>query len=74
VYYKCEKFHKNPISGLGGVALTRYMDEQTDGQGDSYIPSQTLFAGDVIPLYLHIRNEKLKILSVYKLNKMEHHT
>jgi hypothetical protein len=24
VYYKCVKFHKNPMSGLGGVALTRY--------------------------------------------------
>jgi hypothetical protein len=24
VYYKCVKFHKNPISGLGGVVLTRY--------------------------------------------------
>jgi hypothetical protein len=24
VYYKCVKFHKNPISGLGGVAITRY--------------------------------------------------
>jgi hypothetical protein len=23
VYYKCVKFHNNPISGLGGVALTR---------------------------------------------------
>jgi hypothetical protein len=23
--------HKNPISGLGGVALTRYMDRRTDG-------------------------------------------
>jgi hypothetical protein len=21
---KCVKFHKNPISGLGGVVLTRY--------------------------------------------------
>jgi hypothetical protein len=30
VYYKCVKFHKNPISGLGGVALTSYMD----GWGD----------------------------------------
>jgi hypothetical protein len=40
MYYKCVKFHKNPISGLGGVALTRYMD----GEGDSYIPPpQTLF-------------------------------
>ena len=34
MYYKGVKFHKNPISGLGGVALTRYMD----GRGDSYIP------------------------------------
>jgi hypothetical protein len=24
VYYKCAKFHKNPISHLGGVVLTRY--------------------------------------------------
>ena len=24
VYYNCVKFHKNPISCLGGVALTRY--------------------------------------------------
>jgi hypothetical protein len=24
VYYKCVKFHKNPMSGLGGVALIRY--------------------------------------------------
>jgi hypothetical protein len=47
VYYKCAKFHKNPISGLGGVALTRYMDGRTDGQGDSYISPQTLFAGGI---------------------------
>jgi hypothetical protein len=42
VYYKCVKFHINPISGLGGVALARYMDGRTDGrtdgQDDSYIP------------------------------------
>ena len=25
VYYNCVKFHKNPITCLGGVALTRYM-------------------------------------------------
>jgi hypothetical protein len=31
VYYKCVKFHKNPISRLEGVALTRYMDGRTDG-------------------------------------------
>jgi hypothetical protein len=29
VYYKCVKFHKNPISGLGGIVLTRYMDGRT---------------------------------------------
>jgi hypothetical protein len=34
VYYKCAKFHKNPISGLGGVVLTRYMDRWTDRQGE----------------------------------------
>ena len=52
MYYKCVKFHKNSISGLGGVALTSYMDgrtdERTDGQGDSYIPPKTLFAGGII--------------------------
>ena len=62
MYYKCVKFHKNPISGLGGVAFTRYMDGRTDGltdgrtdgrtdgQGDYYIPSQTLFAGGIIKM------------------------
>jgi hypothetical protein len=49
VYYKCVKFHKNPISRLGGVALTRYMDgrrdERTDGQGDSYIPPKLCLRG-----------------------------
>jgi hypothetical protein len=32
VYYKCVKFHKNPISHLGEVVLTRYMVGQTDGR------------------------------------------
>ena len=53
MYYKCVKFHKNPISGLGGVALTRYMDGwtdgrtdgRTDGQGDSYIPLPKFVCG-----------------------------
>jgi hypothetical protein len=49
VYYKCAKFHKNPISGLGGVALTRNMDRRTDGrtdgQGDSYIPPKLCLWG-----------------------------
>ena len=47
MYYNCVKFHKNSISNLVGVALTRYMDGRTDGQGDSYIPPQTLFAGGI---------------------------
>jgi hypothetical protein len=60
VYYKCAKFHKNPITRLGGVALTRYMDELTDvrrdgwteGWTDRVIPlyPQTLFAGGIIRL------------------------
>jgi hypothetical protein len=38
VYYKCVKLHKNPISRLGGVALTRSMDGRTDGWTDREIP------------------------------------
>jgi hypothetical protein len=55
VYHKCVQFHNNPISGLGGILLTRYMDGRTDvtdgwtdGQVDSYVPPQTFFAGDII--------------------------
>ena len=39
MYYKCVKFHKNPISGLGGVALTRYMDGRTDRVIPIYPPN-----------------------------------
>ena len=51
VYYKCAKCHKNPIGCLGGVALTRYMD---DGQANGrtgwflYTLPKTLFAGGII--------------------------
>jgi hypothetical protein len=38
VYYKYAKFHKNPISALGGVALTRCMYERTDGRTDRVNP------------------------------------
>ena len=55
MYHKCVQFHNNPISGLGGILLTRYMDGRTDvtdgwtdGQVDSYVPPQTFFAGDII--------------------------
>jgi hypothetical protein len=39
VFYKCVKFHKNPISRLGGVALKRYMDGQTDRVIPIYPPN-----------------------------------
>ena len=48
VYYKCAKFHKNPITRLGGVALTRYMDELTDVRRDGWTDGWT---DRVIPLY-----------------------
>ena len=82
VYYKCVKFHKNPISCLGGVALTRYMDGWTDGQGDSYIPPQTLFAGGIIKAhgcYLSFYWIKNKIWNLCRgphiqyLNKITNH-
>jgi NAD(P)-dependent dehydrogenase (short-subunit alcohol dehydrogenase family) len=54
VYFKCVKFHKNPISGLGGVALTRYMDGWTDGRTNGrtdrvipIYPPKLCFAGKV---------------------------
>ena len=45
MYYNCVTFHKNPISRLGGVALTRYMDGRTDGQDESYIPTDFACGG-----------------------------
>jgi hypothetical protein len=53
VYYNCVKFHKNSISRLGGVALTRYMDRRKNGRTDRVIPiypppPQTLLAGGII--------------------------
>jgi hypothetical protein len=41
VYYKCVKFHKNPISRLGGDTLTRYMDGRTDGWTDRRMDGRT---------------------------------
>jgi hypothetical protein len=56
VYYKCVKFHKNPISHLGGVVLTRYMDGRKDGRTDRVIPiyPQTLFAGGIKSFWILI--------------------
>jgi hypothetical protein len=62
VYYKCVKFHKNPISGLGGVALTRYMDGRTDRVIPIYPPNSPPLtwnpgsAPEDLWLYLKISN------------------
>ena len=45
VYYNCVKFRKTPISRLGGVALTRYMDGRTGWF--LYTPPQPLFVGGI---------------------------
>jgi hypothetical protein len=53
VYYNCVKFHKTPISHLGGVALTRYTTSllgeiiqlifsRKEGGGGMYLVSATL--------------------------------
>jgi hypothetical protein len=73
VYYKCVKFHKNPISGLGGVALTRYMDERTDGQGDSYIhthPPPNFVCAGIITLiqFRHITLVKMSFICLTYIN------
>ena len=45
MYYKCVKFHKNTISGFGGVAAYK-----VHGRTDRVIPiyPQTLFAEGII--------------------------
>jgi hypothetical protein len=50
VCYKCVKFHKNPLSGVGGVALTRYMDERTDRAIPIYPPNFVCGGGGIINL------------------------
>jgi hypothetical protein len=45
MYYNCVKFHKNSISSLVGVALTRYMDGWTDGRTDYHTPYQPEMLG-----------------------------
>ena len=45
MYYKCVKFHKNPISRLGGVVLTRYMDGRTDGRTGWFLYTPPNFGG-----------------------------
>ena len=64
VYYKCVKFHKNPISGLEGVALTRYMDGRTDGVIPIY--PQTLFVGD-----MGIQTIDIKLFRLYTVKTVQ---
>jgi hypothetical protein len=66
VYYKCVKFHKNPICRLGGVALTRYMDGRTDGRTDRVIPiyPPNFVCGGHKYLMIHINSQE-------KMSKVE---
>jgi hypothetical protein len=65
-YYKCVKFHKNPISSLGGVALTRYMD----GRMDRVIPiyPQTLFVGGMGMQTIDIKLIRLYTVKTVQIN------
>jgi hypothetical protein len=63
VYYKCVKFHKNQISSLGGVALTRYMDGRTGWF--LYIP-QTLFVGG-----MGIKTIDIKLIRLYTVKTVQ---
>ena len=64
VYYKCVKFHKNPISGLGGVALTKYMDEW----GDSYITPKLCSCGGMGKKTIDIKLIRLYTVKTVQTN------
>ena len=64
MYYKCVKFHKNPISGLGGVAHTRYMDRRTDGVIPIY--PLTLFVGG-----MGIKTIDIKLIRLYTVKTVQ---
>jgi hypothetical protein len=70
VYYKCVKFHKNPISGLGGVALTRYMDGWTDRVIPIYPPPPNFVGGGIItPIqFRHITLVKMNFICLTYIN------
>jgi hypothetical protein len=53
VYYNCVKFHKNPISRLGGVALTRYIPPFRESI--SWIISPFKFWTATIFLHAHLQ-------------------
>jgi hypothetical protein len=54
VYYKCVKFHKNPISCLGGAALPRYIPPHLFHESISWIISPFKFWTATIFLHAHL--------------------
>jgi hypothetical protein len=61
VYYNCLKFHKNPISCLGGVALTRYMPPSFSHEG-IWLLVQNL-KGEIIQLILSRKGGGMDLVS-----------
>jgi hypothetical protein len=62
-------YHTYLISGLGGVALTRYMDGRTDGRTGRFLYTpQTLFVGG-----MGIKNIDIKLIRLYTV-KTVHET
>ena len=67
VYYKCVKFHKNPISRLGGVALTRYMSPPPPfRESISWIISPSKFWTATIFLHAHLQVVYYKCVKFHK--------
>ena len=66
VYYKCVTFHKNPISRLGGVALTRYMPLPPFRESISWIISPFKFWTATIFLHAHLQVVYYKCVTFHK--------
>jgi hypothetical protein len=66
VYYKCVKYHKNPISRLGGVALTRYMPAPPFRESISWIISPFKFWTATIFLHAHLQVVYYKCVKFHK--------
>ena len=67
VYYKCVKFHKNPISRLGGVALTRYMSPPPPfRESTSWIISPFKIWTATIFLHAHLQVVYYKCVKFHK--------
>jgi hypothetical protein len=63
------------IKAVGGDSRTNHVAFMQLVRKKLLSPTRIIpISPQVIPLYLHIRNEKLKVLSVCKLSMIEHHT